>query len=57
MIKPLARDIIMTLIIKIILLISLWIICFKNVEKTHKSNEQWLLGEVQKEESLHPIKK
>ena len=45
--KPLARDIIVTLIIKFILLISLWIICFKNVEKPHQSNEQWLLGSVQ----------
>lgn len=47
MIKPLTRDILVTLIIKFSLLILLWITCFKNVEKTHQSNEQWLLGSVQ----------
>ncbi|CAM3488208.1 cytochrome oxidase putative small subunit CydP [Legionella longbeachae] len=56
MLKPLARDIIVTLIIKLILLISLWIICFKDVEKSHLSNEQWLLG-VQDKEYLHSKEK
>ncbi|MBN9225974.1 MULTISPECIES: cytochrome oxidase putative small subunit CydP [Legionella] len=41
------RDILITLIIKFTLLILLWVICFKNVEKPHQSNEQWLLGSVQ----------
>ncbi|CAM3068583.1 Uncharacterised protein [Legionella steigerwaltii] len=50
MIKPLTRDILITLIIKFSLLILLWIICFKNVEKPHQSNEQWLLGTVQTKE-------
>lgn len=57
MLKPLARDIIVTLIIKLILLISLWIVCFKNVEKSHLSNEQWLLGVVQEKEYLHSNEK
>ncbi|KTD63602.1 hypothetical protein Lsan_1035 [Legionella santicrucis] len=57
MLKPLARDIIVTLVIKLILLISLWIICFKNVEKSHLSNEQWLLGVAQEKEYLHSNKK
>ncbi|KTC90730.1 hypothetical protein OQJ18_00205 [Fluoribacter dumoffii] len=47
MLKPLTRDILITLVIKISLLILLWFVCFKNVEKPHQSNEQWLLGSVQ----------
>lgn len=50
MLKPLTRDILVTLIIKFSLLILLWIICFKNVEKPHQSNEQWLLGTIQAKE-------
>ncbi|MCW8400011.1 hypothetical protein OQJ26_14600 [Legionella sp. PATHC038] len=52
MIKPLTRDILITLIIKFSLLILLWIICFKGVEKPHQSNEQWLLGSAQTKEYL-----
>ncbi|WP_454782014.1 cytochrome oxidase putative small subunit CydP [Legionella sp. WA2022007384] len=52
MLKPLTRDILITLIIKFSLLILLWIICFKNVEKPHQSNEQWLLGTIQTKEYL-----
>lgn len=44
MIKPLTRDILITLVVKFSLLILLWIICFKDVERSHQSNEQWLLG-------------
>lgn len=50
MIKPLTRDILVTLTIKFILLILLWVICFKNVEKPQQSNEQWLLGSIQQKE-------
>ncbi len=54
MIKPLTRDILITLIIKFTLLILLWIICFKNVEKPHLSNEQWMLGSKQQQnDSFH----
>ncbi|KTD74308.1 cytochrome oxidase putative small subunit CydP [Legionella tucsonensis] len=52
MIKPLRRDILITLIIKFSLLILLWIICFKDVERSHQSNEQWLLGTSQQKEYL-----
>jgi len=47
MIKPLTRDIVLTLIFKFFLLFLLWMICFKNVEKSHKNTEQWLLGSIQ----------
>lgn len=50
MMKSLTRDILVTLIIKFILLILLWVFCFKNVEKPHLSNEQWLLGSIQQKE-------
>jgi hypothetical protein len=50
MLKPLTRDILVTLTVKFILLTLLWTICFKNVEKPHLSNEQWLLGSVQQRE-------
>ncbi|STY30166.1 Uncharacterised protein [Legionella wadsworthii] len=54
MIKPLTRDILITVSIKFSLLILLWFLCFKNVEKSHQTNEQWLLGAIQKEEYLFP---
>ncbi|USQ13438.1 hypothetical protein J2N86_12205 [Legionella lytica] len=44
MIKPLTRDILLTLIVKFSLLFVLWAVCFKNVEKPNKNTEQWLLG-------------
>ena len=50
MLKPLTRDILLTLAIKFTLLILLWFFCFKNVEKPHKKPEQWLLGSVQQKE-------
>lgn len=42
--KPLTRDITVTLLIKFTLLILLWIVCFKHIEKPVKNTEQWLLG-------------
>ena len=47
MIKPLTRDILLTLVIKFSLLFLLWSVCFKNVEKPQQTTEQWLLGTVQ----------
>lgn len=47
MIKPLTRDILLTLIIKFSLLFILWAVCFKHVEKPHRTTEQWLFGTVQ----------
>lgn len=42
--KPLTRDIVVTLIVKLSLLIALWFVCFKNVEKPSKDVRQWLFG-------------
>ncbi|CAM4492251.1 MAG: hypothetical protein LEGION0403_FIIPPAGN_01684 [Legionella sp.] len=44
MIKPLTRDILLTLTVKLSMLFVLWAVCFKNVEKPNKNTEQWLLG-------------
>jgi hypothetical protein len=46
MIKPLTRDILLTLIVKFSLLFLLWFVCFKNVEKPNKNTAQWLLGSI-----------
>ncbi|MGC1182457.1 cytochrome oxidase putative small subunit CydP [Legionella sp.] len=51
MIKPLTRDILLTLIIKFSLLFLLWSVCFKNIEKSNKNIEQQLLGTVQQSQS------
>lgn len=42
--KTLTRDILVTLIVKITLLITLWWVCFKDVEKPVKDTRQWLFG-------------
>lgn len=42
--KPLTKDIAVTLTIKFLLLITLWIVCFKSDHKTTKPAEQWLFG-------------
>lgn len=42
--KILTRDIVITLSVKIVLLIALWWICFKDVEKPEKDVSGWLLG-------------
>ena len=42
--RSLARDIRLTLFIKFSLLILLWFVCFKQVEKPRLSSQAWLLG-------------
>ena len=42
--KHLTRDILITLAVKLLLLITLWWVCFKDVEKPTKDTRQWLLG-------------
>jgi CHASE3 domain sensor protein len=50
MLKPLTRDILLTLIIKLFLLFVLWSICFKNVEKPKQNTEQWLFSTTQQKQ-------
>jgi len=42
--KPLSRDILITLTVKCMLLIALWWVCFKDAEKPTKDTRQWMLG-------------
>ena len=42
--RSLARDIKLTLLIKFSLLIILWFVCFKGVEKPSMSTQRLLLG-------------
>jgi len=42
--KPLTRDIVITLTVKLMLLFALWWVCFKHVEKPSRDPHQWLIG-------------
>ncbi|MCP0914176.1 MULTISPECIES: cytochrome oxidase putative small subunit CydP [Legionella] len=42
--KPLTRDILLTLTLKLSLLIGLWFVCFKGAEKPAQEMHRWLLG-------------
>lgn len=42
--KQLSRDIQITLLIKLVLLIALWFFCFKGTKKNTISTQQWLFG-------------
>ena len=42
--RSLARDIQLTLFIKLSLLILLWFVCFKQTEKPEMNTQKWLLG-------------
>ncbi|KTD08741.1 cytochrome oxidase putative small subunit CydP [Legionella jamestowniensis] len=42
--KPLTRDILLTLSLKFALFFFLWFVCFKDVQKPIKNTQQWLLG-------------
>ena len=42
--KHLGRDIRLTLVIKLALLMLLWFFCFKGAEKNKISADQWLFG-------------
>lgn len=54
--KSLTRDILITLIVKFSLLITLWLVCFKDVEKPTKNTQQWLLGSGLPSDATQPIK-
>ena len=42
--KPLTRDVTLTLLVKLVLLFALWFICIKGVDKPEKDTRQWLFG-------------
>lgn len=42
--KPLTRDIVFTLTVKMILLVLLWYFCVRGMHPELSSNKEWLLG-------------
>ena len=42
--KILKKDIIITLVVKAILLTSLWYVCFKDVKPPSHTTKEWLLS-------------
>jgi len=42
--KPLTRDILVTLSIKLILLVVLWAVCFRSGTPPYKNTRQWFFG-------------
>lgn len=52
--KPLTRDITLTLFLKLSLLFALWWVCFKGVERPKLDKAQWMLGasEIKSKEKL-----
>ena len=48
--KPLTRDITLTVTIKIILLFLLWWVCVRGMHPVLSSNQEWLLGKQQQQE-------
>lgn len=53
--KPLTRDISVTLIIKLTLLFALWFVCFKSVHRQTQSTRDWLLGPTASSDAVHVI--
>jgi hypothetical protein len=53
--KPIARDISVTLLIKLILLFLLWFFCFKGNHQTVKNAQLWFLGAVSSSKANHSL--
>ncbi len=51
--KPLTRDISVTLIIKLTLLFALWFVCFKGAHKPMQNASNWLLGTNSSSDAVH----
>ncbi len=54
--KPLTRDISLTLIIKFLLLFLLWWFCVRTMHPKNEKNDAWLLGSKSQSVSPRPIK-
>lgn len=42
--KPITKDVLVTLSIKLLLLFCLWFLCFKPYKHHHVDMKQWLMG-------------
>lgn len=51
--KPLTRDISVTLIIKLTLLFVLWFVCFKGTHKPIQNASDWFLGAHKSSSAVH----
>lgn len=43
--KPITRDIVVTLFVKLTLLFALWWVCFKDVHKPNITAVEWIMGD------------
>ncbi|KTD04198.1 hypothetical protein Lgee_0228 [Legionella geestiana] len=51
--KPITRDILLTLLFKFTLLFVLWWVCFHDVERGHLTQTEWLLGSLVQSAQAH----
>lgn len=42
--KPITRDVSITLLVKVVLLVLLWWVCVKGMHPILSSSQEWLLG-------------
>lgn len=42
--KPITRDVTITLLVKVVLLVLLWWVCVKGMHPILSSSQEWLLG-------------
>ncbi|MDI9818119.1 MULTISPECIES: cytochrome oxidase putative small subunit CydP [unclassified Legionella] len=54
--KPLTRDILLTLLVKLILLVALWFVCFKDIQRPSNTTKEWLLGSGLSSDTTRPVK-
>lgn len=50
--KTLTRDVTITLMVKLLLLIALWFLCVKTMDKPNKDPAYWLLGQKQQSDRI-----
>ncbi|WP_392538625.1 cytochrome oxidase putative small subunit CydP [Legionella sp. 227] len=57
MIKPITRDISLTLVIKLLLLFVLWWVCIRTIHPRLEESDMWLLGPQEQTLSQQVIKR
>lgn len=51
--KPITRDIVITITVKLLLLFALWWVCVKGKRPVLQNSQTWLLGSISQSESTH----
>lgn len=54
--KPITREISLTLLLKLTLLFLVWFYCFKGTHKPIKDTREWFLGDTPIKTQLHKLK-